>query len=79
MVYFSSDCSEGWSHSIQQQPIIVAGRGGGYLKSQSAHYASQGGNTTDVLLTMLKRFDPKAASIGGGAPMSTTPFTDILA
>lgn len=79
MVYFSSDCSEGWSHSIEKQPIIVAGRGGGYLKAQSAHYASPGGNPSDVLLTMLRAFDPAAASIGGGNPMSTTPFKDIVA
>ena len=79
MVFFSSDCSEGWSHSVQKQPIIIAGRGGGYLKTPTAHYASNGGNPTDVLLTMLRRFNPAAASVGGGAPMSTTPFTDILA
>jgi hypothetical protein len=87
MVYFSSDCSEGWSHSIEKQPIIVAGRGGGYLKAESAHYASQGGNPSDVLLTMLQRFDPKAASVGqlvpssgsNNPPGSTTPFKDILA
>ena len=69
----------GWSHSIQKQPMIIAGRGGGYLKAQSAHYTSQGGNPTDVLMTLLRKFDPKVASIGGGAPMSSTPFTDILA
>lgn len=79
LVFFSSDCSEGWNHSIDGQPMIVAGRGGGYLKSQSAHYASNGGNPTDVLLSMLRRFDPAAASVGAGNPMSTTPFTDFLA
>ena len=79
LVFFASDCSEGWSHSVDKQPMIVAGRGGGYLKSQTAHYASNGGNPSDVLLTMLRAFDPAAPSVGAGAPMSTTPFTDILA
>ena len=79
MVFFSSDCSEGWNHSVDAQPMIVAGRGGGYLKPQSVHYASQGGNPSDVLLTMLRRFDPAAPSVGADQPMSTTPFTDILA
>lgn len=79
MVYFSSDCAEGGSHSVEKQPIIVAGRGGGYLKPQSIHHASNGGNPTDVLLTMLRAFNPGATSLGSGNPMSTTPFTDILA
>ena len=79
LVFFSSDCSEGWNHSIQGQPMIVAGRGGGYLKPQSVHYASNGGNPTDVLLTMLRHFDPAAPSVGAGNPMSTTPFMDIVA
>lgn len=79
IVFFSSDCSEGWSHSVQKQPIIVAGKGGGYLKSPGIHYASNGGNPTDVLLACLRHFDPAAPSVGAGAPMSTTPFADILA
>jgi len=79
IVYFSSDCSEGWNHSVQDQPMIVAGRGGGYLKPQSVHYTSNAGNPTDVLLTLLRKFDPAASSVGAAEPMSTTPFTDILA
>ncbi|MBZ5715905.1 hypothetical protein [Nannocystis pusilla] len=35
------------------------------------------GNTSDVLLTCLRAFDPTAASIGSGAPMSTTPLRAI--
>jgi hypothetical protein len=79
LVYFSSDCSEGWNHSVDAQPMIVAGRGGGYLKPQSVHYASNGGNPSDVLLTMLRHFDPAAPSVGAAGPMSTTPFMDIVA
>jgi hypothetical protein len=77
IVFFSSDCSEGWSHSVQKQPMIVAGKGGGYLKHPGIHHASQGGNPTDVLLTCAQAFNPNITSIGAGQPMSTTPFTDI--
>lgn len=89
IVYFSSDCSEGWSHSIEKTPMILAGRGGGYLKYPGIHYASpNGANPSDVLLTMLQAFDPAAASVGQltplpgsnkPAPGSTTPFVEIKA
>jgi hypothetical protein len=79
IVYCSSDCSEGWSHSIDKQPIILAGRGGDSLIYPGIHYNGQGGNPTDVLLTCLQAFDPTATEVGGGAPYSNTPCTAIKA
>ena len=37
------------------------------------------GNTSDVLLSCLQAFDPTATSIGGGAPQSSSPLTEVLA
>lgn len=91
LIYGSSDCSIGWSHSIRRQPIILAGNGRGYLVSPGIHYqavpsadpnggnAATSGNMSDVLLSLLQAFDPAATSVGGGAPMSNTPLTEILA
>lgn len=91
IVYGSSDCSIGWSHSIRRQPIILGGHGRGYLVNPGIHYqavpsanpndggAATAGNLSDVLLSVLRAFDPAAASVGGGAPMSNTPLTEILA
>ena len=79
IVYMSSDCAEGWSHTIQGQPVIVAGGGGGYLKHPGVHVMGNGGNPSDILLTCVQAFDPLHASIGGGNPMSTTPLKGILA
>lgn len=91
IVYGSSDCSIGWSHSIRRQPIILGGTGRGYLAHPGIHYQAvpaadpdagntpSEGNMSDVLLTCLRAFDPAAPSVGGGAPMSTTPLTEILA
>jgi hypothetical protein len=91
MIYGSSDCSIGWTHSIRRHPIILAGTGRGYLVHPGIHYqavasnspndpnAATAGNTTDVLLSLLQAFDPAATSVGGGAPVSNTPLTDILA
>lgn len=91
ILYASSDCSIGWSHSIRRHPIILAGTGRGYLQHPGIHYqavpsnnpndgnAATAGNTSDVLLTLLQAFDPAASSFGGGQPMSTTPLPNILA
>lgn len=80
IVFAASDCAEGLTHSVKKQPMIIAGRGGGYLQYPGIHYASSNGrNPSDVLLTMLQAFDPAATSVGAGAPMSTTPFTELKA
>jgi len=91
IVYGSSDCSIGWSHSVRRQPIILAGTGRGHLVYPGIHYqavpaadpnaggAPSEGNMSDVLLSCLRAFDPAAPSVGGGAPMSNTPLTEILA
>jgi len=78
IVFASSDCAEGWSHSIERQPIILVGNGRGKLVSPGIHYQQSpsnqpaAGNTTDVLLTVARCFDRTIPSIGAGAPMSTT-------
>lgn len=84
LVYVSSDCSEGLSHSIARQPVILAGNARGRIISPGIHYqATPGipnnaaGNISDVLLTVLQAYDPTATSVGGGAPMSTTPLEAI--
>jgi hypothetical protein len=90
IVYASTECSTGQSHAINRQPIILAGHGRGYLVNPGIHYratawnGSHGGpngagNTSDVLLACLQAFDPSATSVGGGAPQSNTPLTDIVA
>jgi hypothetical protein len=78
IVYMSSDCAEGWSHTIQGQPVIVAGGGGGYLKHPGIHVNGGGGNPSDILLACVQAFDPLHASIGAGKPMSTTPLKAIV-
>ena len=75
--------------------MVIAGHGGGYLKYPGIHYqpaplsgnysygnhpGPTSGNTSDVLLSILRAFDPAASYIGetDGAG-SGTPLTDILA
>lgn len=85
IVYASSDCSEGWSHSIDRQPVILLGHGRNALKYPGIHHRAapftsvnnSTGNISDVLLSVLQAYNPAASSIGGGAPASSTPLPDI--
>ena len=79
IVLVGSDCSEGLTHSCFDQPIIVAGKGGGSLKS-GIHYRSPNKeNTTDVLLTLLQAMDPTATEVGQDQGYSNTPLSVIKA
>ncbi len=90
LIFASSELSQGWSHSWQRQPMIIGGHGRNHLQYPGVHYQAvpqqnqdddqtAAGNTTDVLLTLARAFDPGIPSIGGGPMMSTTPLTDIMA
>jgi hypothetical protein len=50
----SSDVADGLAHSINNYPIVVAGRAGGVLKYPGVHYKSAGENTSMVLLSLLR-------------------------
>jgi len=89
ILFASSEVSQGWTHSWQRQPILVGGSGRGYLRTNQHYRAvaqnnpsddnTSAGNTSDVLLAVLQAFDPEAESIGGGAPMSDSPLSQIIA
>ncbi|MCA9683013.1 MAG: DUF1552 domain-containing protein [Myxococcales bacterium] len=97
MVMLSSDCSDGATHAITRQPIILAGHGRGYLKYPGIHYqpmplgnynygswpGNSTGNTTDVLVSLLRAFDPNVSWVGEAANLngagSGTALEDILA
>lgn len=100
IVMLSSDCSDGSVHAINRHPIVLAGHGRGYLKNPGVHYQPaplspqyqygnwpnpSSGNTTDVLLTILRAFDPTAEWVGeepdqfGNGAGSGTVLPDILA
>jgi hypothetical protein len=90
LIFASSELSQGWSHSWQRQPMIIGGHGRNHLRYPGVHYqaipqqnpnddSTADGNTTDVLLTLARAFDPSIPSIGAGQMMSTTPLDDIMA
>jgi len=77
-VLMGSDCSVGLSHSVSRQPYIIAGNARGALTGKYHHQAvarsggefnyTASGNTSDVLLTVLKAYNPAAASVGDMTP-----------
>jgi hypothetical protein len=74
VVYLGSDAAEGLTHSTFDQPIIVAGRGGGDLVYPGVHYrSSTDENTSDILLSVLKTIDPTATEVGADQGYSNTP------
>lgn len=88
LVFASSEIAQG-GHGWQRPPILIGGRASGYMQYPGIHYqaipqqnpnddSTSAGNTTDILLTMLRAFDPGAASVGGGAAMSTSVLSEIM-
>lgn len=70
VIMASSDCSEGFSHNIHDQPILLIGGGGGNLKHPGIHVRdSNDRNASDVVLTALQAVIPTATEVGSIDPM----------
>ena len=73
-VLCTSDVSEGLDHSIDDYPILVAGKAGGALNSGIHVRSTNGANTTNVLLSCMKAvIGPQITSAGAAEGASTTP------
>ena len=70
VIMASSDCSEGFSHDIHDQPILLIGGGGGNLKHPGIHVRDNNNrNASDVVLTALQAVIPGATQVGSVDPM----------
>lgn len=78
VVLCTSDVAEGLDHSITDYPVLLAGKGGGALRSGYHFRSGTGRNTTDILLTCLRALGTGAVSAGAGAGASTTPISELL-
>lgn len=91
VIMASSDCSEGFSHNIHDQPILLIGGGGGNLKHPGIHVRdSNNRNASDVVLTALQAVIPTVTEVGSIDPMyyfngapdpaySNTPLIELKA
>ncbi len=78
VVLCTSDVAEGLDHSINDYPVLLAGKGGGTLKSGYHFRSPSGRNTSDVLMTCLRALGTGASSVGKDAGLSTTPIAELL-
>ncbi len=70
VIFASSDCSEGFSHNIHDQPMLLIGGGGGRLKHPGIHVRSTNDrNASDVVLTAIQAVVPTLTEVGSIDPM----------
>jgi hypothetical protein len=77
----SSDTSDGRYHNVRDYPILVAGKGGGFLKYPGVHYRSPTGNesTSTSLLTVLRAAGTNLNQVGAGGGLTTVSCGGIEA
>jgi hypothetical protein len=77
----STDTSDGRYHNVRDYPILVAGKGGGFLKYPGVHYRSPTGNesTSTTLLSVLRAAGTNLTQVGAGGGLTTVSCTGIEA
>lgn len=78
VVLCTSDVAQGVDHSITDYPVLLAGKGGGALRSGYHFRSGTGRNTSDILLTCMRALGTGAASVGLSSGLSTTPISELL-
>jgi len=79
VILASTDTAEGLVHSINDYPILVAGKGGGALKHPGIHFRGNGANTSDVLLTLLQAMDVNVTEFGKGGGLTKNTVSALRA
>jgi hypothetical protein len=77
----STDTSDGRFHNIRDYPILVAGKGGGFLKYPGVHYRSPTGteSTSTSLLTVLRAAGTNLNQAGAAGGLVTSSCGGIEA
>jgi hypothetical protein len=77
----STDTSDGRFHNIRDYPILVAGKGGGFLKYPGVHYRaiSSTESSSNSLLTVLRAAGTNLNTVGAAGGLSTTSCGGIEA
>jgi hypothetical protein len=75
----TTEHSEGYSHQLDEFPILLAGRAGGRLRTGIHWRSTARDNTSRALLTVLRAFGHPAASYGVGAGESNAAISELLA
>jgi hypothetical protein len=78
----TSDTAEGLTHSVDDYPIVLAGRAGGAMRFPGVHMRGPSllrRNTSDVLVTILRAMGSGRTSIGTGSTASSGVVDEVLA
>jgi len=78
----TSDLAEGLTHSVDDYPILLAGRAGGAMRFPGIHVRGPSlirKNTSDVLVTILRAMGSNRTSIGTGTSASSSVVSEVLA
>jgi hypothetical protein len=67
-IHVCTEHTEGWTHSQDDLPMLLCGKGGGRLRG-NYHYRDVGGNATRALLTALR---------GGGLPINEFGYEEAF-
>lgn len=68
--------SEGWTHSQDDMPMLVCGKGGGRLRG-NVHYRGAGDNTSRTLLTALRGAGLPLSEFGHEAGYTNEPLSEL--
>lgn len=74
-----SEVGEGWSHSLDDIPILTIGRAGGALRTGLYHRSPSKESVTKVNLTMMRAVGMEVESFGQGPHQVTDPVSAIMA
>ena len=74
-----SELTDGWTHSNEDVPLLVAGHGGGRLVGGVHHRAPLWDNATRATLTALRGAGVPAASFGEDLGLVTESFSELEA
>ncbi len=68
--------AEGWTHSQDDMPMLLCGKGGGRLKG-NVHFRGSGGNCSRALLTALRGAGLPLSEFGYEAGKTTLPIAEL--
>ncbi|HVY32241.1 MAG TPA: DUF1552 domain-containing protein [Polyangiaceae bacterium] len=78
IVYGTSDISFGFTHSKDEYPILLFGRGGGALKGNQ-HHRVEKDNISKLLLTLVNIYGANKTQFGAEEGLVTSGISEILA
>lgn len=74
----TSDCSLGRQHRLDEYPILLAGNGGGKLKTNMHYDSPSSENASKVNLAIMQALDIPVASFGTENGQASDPLLDIM-